>query len=393
MAQKLAPPEDWAQDHHSAVFDDEYEQSPPSPRLGSTTLFTSHDQRFRSLSVSLPWRRASKQHHLEAHASHIRPYQISEAVVEDSHDGLELAYASRHARNRRASGTIKGIMRRASMSLKGMVHRRPSTAAEQPINEGQASTGQPTSSHGTWNRLRQATSFRHSRSFHEFDLYCEPNQAARRKSHSHHVPMPGVGREPPVIPKNSGAAAKASAAMQNEWVARQNLWLHASATSEDGNDRESGIGIVVTNHSTETNPIDDEVVLAEDARISRLDFVSKLPIELAIHVLGNLDAAALAKAATVSRHWNKVIANQHVWRESCLRETTTTYATSKPVQPGGGMGVPAVCPDNDWKRVYKAKLELNQRWKEGKAQPVYLNGHTDSIYCLQFDEYVTISPD
>jgi hypothetical protein len=30
---------------------------------------------------------------------------------------------------------------------------------------------------------------------------------------------------------------------------------------------------------------------------------------------------------------------------------------------------------------------LNDRWKTGKARAVYLNGHTDSIYCLQFDEY------
>jgi WD40 repeat protein len=30
---------------------------------------------------------------------------------------------------------------------------------------------------------------------------------------------------------------------------------------------------------------------------------------------------------------------------------------------------------------------LEQRWKEGNAAAIYLNGHKDSVYCVQFDEY------
>jgi F-box and WD-40 domain protein 1/11 len=90
----------------------------------------------------------------------------------------------------------------------------------------------------------------------------------------------------------------------------------------------------------------------------------------------------------VSSGWHGVVKNQHIWRESFLREKTTTYATSGPVRPGVGLGVPRVQPENNWKEIYRVKTELDKRWKEGKAQPVYLNGHTDSIYCLQFDECV-----
>lgn len=125
---------------------------------------------------------------------------------------------------------------------------------------------------------------------------------------------------------------------------------------------------------------------SDEATIVKVDFVSTLPVELSIQILALLDAPTLNTASRVSSHWNRVIRNQHIWRESFLREETTTYATSGPVKPGVGLGVPQVQPSNDWKEIYRVKKELDQRWREGKARPVYLNGHTDSIYCLQFDE-------
>ncbi|GJN69226.1 F-box and WD40 domain-containingprotein [Purpureocillium lilacinum] len=201
-----------------------------------------------------------------------------------------------------------------------------------------------------------------------------------------------MGNEPPVIPTHTGAAAKASAAMQNEFFARQGSqtkWLRAPS-SEDGNDRESGIGIAVNVPSIEVDDA-DAAVAQQDTRISRLNFISMLPAELAIHVLSFLDAAVLTRACRVCRDWQRIVENQHVWRESCLREMTSTFATSGPVQPGTGLGIPLALPSNDWRKIYQARHELNLRWKSGKARPTYLNGHSDSIYCLQFDEHKIIS--
>lgn len=171
------------------------------------------------------------------------------------------------------------------------------------------------------------------------------------------------------------------------------------ATEESFHDYESGIEITLTSSEVEAyvpsddidSDVDVDVLGAEDASdISKVDFVSRLPTELAIQVLAYLDAATLATASRVSTGWNKAAANQHIWRESFLREKTTTYATSGPIKPGTGLGIPPVRPNNDWKEIYRVKQELDKRWKEGKAKPVYLNGHSDSIYCLQFDEYVSL---
>lgn len=158
-----------------------------------------------------------------------------------------------------------------------------------------------------------------------------------------------------------------------------------AATNEDNRDSESGIGITAPGCSVDS---EDE---SDDEAISKINFVEELPAELVIHVLANLDAQALARASCVSKAWEKAVRSQHVWRESCMRETNKTYAASEPVRPNVGLGVPPVQPESDWKEIYKMRQELEKRWKEGRARPVYLSGHTDSIYCLQFDEHKIIS--
>ncbi|KAJ4860757.1 WD domain, g-beta repeat domain-containing protein [Trichoderma breve] len=357
---------------------------------GAPSSHQSHDQRMRSMSLSNLLR--NHKHAVFSHDDPHPPRQTHEVAIDDSEDTHELPSRKRRVRAQSTAGTIKGVIRRASLSLKGMVHvhRRPSITAEpSEFNNQPVSHARPTSAHHTWNRLRHAAPFRRSRSFYGFNV---TDDGLYEQQQNPHMPIPAMGDEPPYIPMNTGAAAKASVALQNEYYTRQAMhtqWLQSS--SEDSNDRESGIGIVVTQPFIESGLSDDGSILAQDSNISRVDFIKQLPSELAIHVLACLDAAALAKASVVSRHWNEVVRNQHIWRESCLREMTTTYATSEPVKPGAGLGIPEVVPTNDWKQIYRAKLELAQKWKEGKARPMYLNGHMDSIYCLQFDEYKIIS--
>ncbi|KAI9322726.1 WD40-repeat-containing domain protein [Dichotomocladium elegans] len=44
------------------------------------------------------------------------------------------------------------------------------------------------------------------------------------------------------------------------------------------------------------------------------DFISQLPNELALRILGFLDALSLARVATISRHWKEVSSDQVLWR-------------------------------------------------------------------------------
>lgn len=47
-------------------------------------------------------------------------------------------------------------------------------------------------------------------------------------------------------------------------------------------------------------------------------------------------------------------------------------------------------PKQDWKKIFALRRTLEGRWKEGKAAAIYLHGHKDSVYCVQFDEYVIL---
>jgi F-box and WD-40 domain protein 1/11 len=43
-------------------------------------------------------------------------------------------------------------------------------------------------------------------------------------------------------------------------------------------------------------------------------------------------------------------------------------------------------PDQDWKRIFAIRKELRAKWEKGNLAAAYVEGHTDSVYCAQFDE-------
>lgn len=262
-------------------------------------------------------------------------------------------------------GGIRGLLRRASVSLKSKKERRYShVARDQP---------RPSTSSAPWlHKLKGAASFnRHSRFLPaQLDSEGPINSCEELLS-----PIPGIGAAPPIIPRGvGGAAARATAAAQNEYFGRHRQLLSAEDQLED---RESGIGIALTT----TEPMQHF-----DNSISRVDFISLLPVELSIQILAHLDHHALLSTSLVSKGWGQVSGSQHVWREAFLREKSKTYAMSQPVKPGTGLGLPDYRPENNWKELYRVRQQLEHNWMEGKAEPVYLNGHLDSIYCVQFDE-------
>ncbi|TPX12385.1 uncharacterized protein E0L32_007032 [Thyridium curvatum] len=459
LPRRVFPVSDWAPSQE-AMYP---ESSSTQPATAHT--FTTHEPdspttvvpnalRYRSMSMTLPWRQRPKSalfgghdndhHAVDAFADRFPPHDMRRArsrthgdVFEEhdeDHTGDHGEASDHPTAASKGKKAIKGALRRASISLKGIIipSRRTSVATSNgeehhhirsmlrsahehhasshtlsPFDSaaGPSHSARPTTSHSTWRRLRQAASFRHSRVLYDGFPGLETIESPRESTFNlqPQVPVPGTNNGPPIIPPNTGGAARAAAAAFQSDMQRK--WLHPE---EYPTDRESGIGIAVTTSDSPAEgliadddeqpdmgvDVDDRAVVegccgVDVPGITRIDFVSRLPTELAIHILANLDAAGLATAARVARRWRWVVRNQHIWRESFLREKTTTYATSAPVRPGAGQGIPPTRPGNDWRQIYKTKEELDRRWREGKATPVYLNGHSDSIYCLQFDEYVS----
>ncbi|KAI9371887.1 WD40-repeat-containing domain protein [Aspergillus egyptiacus] len=186
------------------------------------------------------------------------------------------------------------------------------------------------------------------------------------------LPIPGNRLEPPVLPDNKffGAAARAAAAAQNELTRK----VDQMAMTQDS---ESGIGIVLQDRADFSDAETD---------IVRIDPMAFFPTEIMSQVLSHLDPESLMNSQLVSRAWSEQASSRHVWRHVFLR----CYGQRRPArisakkQPSAGLGKSVF--NQDWKKLYLVRRALESRWKEGKAAAIYLQGHTDSVYCAQFDE-------
>ncbi|MCJ1479512.1 hypothetical protein MMC13_008198 [Lambiella insularis] len=189
-----------------------------------------------------------------------------------------------------------------------------------------------------------------------------------------------VNEAPSIISLNpaGGAAARAAAAAQNEM-----LESIRSPTPRDKsrlvepkitNDSESGIGIELR------EPLDD---MDFTLHMTRIDPSLILPEELMNYIMSNLDAVSLMNAELVSRSWHSTASSCHAWRHVFWREHGSGEASTL---RAGGMGLGKRRPDQDWKQMWKVRKGLQLRWMQARAAAIYLEGHRDSVYCVQFDE-------
>ncbi|CAZ82016.1 unnamed protein product [Tuber melanosporum] len=115
---------------------------------------------------------------------------------------------------------------------------------------------------------------------------------------------------------------------------------------------------------------DNDCFYAIDTTVARKDFVKFLPPEISAHIFSFLDHQSLVNCESVSHAWMVAARDRHVWRN-------VFHAEHGPWKSK---------PGNDWKRMFKVRQELNLRWTQGRVTAKYLKGHTDSIYCVQFDD-------
>lgn len=106
-------------------------------------------------------------------------------------------------------------------------------------------------------------------------------------------------------------------------------------------------------------------------------------------ILSYLDAESLMHSELVSRRWHSSASSHLIWRDVFRRaySNVSQAASLQPSQPrkaGHGLGKKA--PGQDWKMIWKARKTLDARWMDGYAAAIYLEGHSDSVYCVQFDE-------
>ncbi|KAJ2954205.1 hypothetical protein O0L34_g2445 [Tuta absoluta] len=107
------------------------------------------------------------------------------------------------------------------------------------------------------------------------------------------------------------------------------------------------------------------------------DFISLLPKELALTVLGYLQPKDLLRAAQTCRYWRFLADDNLLWKEQCRRIGITTLKK-----------VPRSLPRcaSPWKAAYMRQYLIENNWLHKPVDnPIVMRGHDDHVItCLQF---------
>lgn len=223
------------------------------------------------------------------------------------------------------------------------------------------------------------------------------------------TPAPPFGQAPRSAPKAiwpaGGEGARQSAARlnttafnfenQSDGEAQDDIFTQHARLGSISSAADSGADLTTyARYDTPQRDCDGDVeMLSTPAPVEddKVDFVAgKLPQELSLAVFKLLDGPSLASASQVNRSWNNLVKDESVWRTAFYRRWQRQIHTEPaPVQVGGpGTGLPNT-PKQEWKRMYRARTLLEKQWRMGaqeSGKATYLSGHTDSVYCVQFDE-------
>jgi F-box and WD-40 domain protein 1/11 len=117
------------------------------------------------------------------------------------------------------------------------------------------------------------------------------------------------------------------------------------------------------------------------------DPLTRFPIEVVEIILTHLDTKTVDAIRLVSKNWKLVAESNAVWRSLFLREYTPPAAHNSSYLKIGGLGLGRTLrAPQDYRAMAIARQRLEENWQRAKPSAIYFCGHTDSVYCCQFDE-------
>lgn len=113
-------------------------------------------------------------------------------------------------------------------------------------------------------------------------------------------------------------------------------------------------------------------IVNEFADVLRFDPSAALPHEVMLQVIAYLDAKNITVCMRVCKHWQSIMEQNSIWRKLFFDNRHWRVTDELPSD---------IC----WKELYKTRFLLERRWQNADVTPNALDGHVDSVYCVQFD--------
>ncbi|KAF9170471.1 hypothetical protein BGX21_007542 [Mortierella sp. AD011] len=133
-----------------------------------------------------------------------------------------------------------------------------------------------------------------------------------------------------------------------------------------------------------------------------IDFLSRLPYEIATYILHFVDMHNLTKVALISRAWHQFSNDNEVWKSVFLHQKQWVIRIPQrlSISPLAIKDISASSDSSpqdlqndasqphkplNWRTLCYDRKQLEERWTTVPQKKTKLIGHTDSVYCVQFD--------
>ncbi len=164
----------------------------------------------------------------------------------------------------------------------------------------------------------------------------------------------------------------------------------------------------------------------------KIDFLTALPTEVSLKIIGYLDSGSVCRAAQVSHRWKQLADDDRVWHKLCIqhidrkcpkcgwglplmhmaryRQSQTSNIphcdhdlhsanTPETININNKRKIPApplppikkIRKTRPWKEVYSERFRVETNWRKNNHTLRVFKGHTDGITCIRFDHKLLIT--
>ncbi|KAM7293630.1 hypothetical protein ISCGN_023238 [Ixodes scapularis] len=129
-------------------------------------------------------------------------------------------------------------------------------------------------------------------------------------------------------------------------------------------------------------------VLHEHCPANCQDWLSALPEGPLLLIFSYLDPVSLVRCASVCRSWRDLTRDPYLWQRLCALPQWRVGAATERKQL---QLLRRLDGRVDWHAVFRQRFRLRRNWLRGSCHVRTFHGHTQAVFCVQFDDTRIVS--